>query len=99
MLGLRAVLEELLAPVTKYSTTKHEKNLPSSVILFDRAFEIFSSYGNRISKQEFRDEILSAETGLGVLIYSYQAERRFIVLNNEKLDICELLKVIYEEEE
>ena len=99
LLGLRAVLEELLAPVTKYSTTKHEENLPSGVILFDRAFEIFSSYGNSISKQEFRDEILSAETGLGVLIYSYQAERRFIVLNNEKLDICELLKVIHEEEE
>ena len=99
MLGLRAVLEELLAPVTKYSTTKNEKNLPSGVILFDRAFEIFSSYGNSISKQEFRDEILSAETGLGVLIYSYQTERRFIVLNNEKLDICELLKVIHEEEE
>ena len=91
--------EELLAPVTKYSTTKHEQNLPSGVILFDRAFEIFSSYGNSISKQEFRDEILSAETGLGALIYSYQAERRFIVLNNEKLDICELLKVIHEEEE
>ena len=28
LLGLRAVLEELLALVTKYSTTEHEKNLP-----------------------------------------------------------------------
>ena len=98
LLGLRAVLEELLAPVTKYSTTKHEQNLRSGVILFDRAFEIFSSYGNSISNQEFRDEILSVETGLGVLIYSYQSER-FYVLNNKKLDICELLKVIHEEEE
>ena len=75
LLGLRAVLEELLAPVfTKYSTTKHKQSLPSGVILFDRAFELFSSYGNSISKQELRDEILSAETGLGVLIYSYQSE-------------------------
>ncbi|RMX60796.1 hypothetical protein pdam_00025770, partial [Pocillopora damicornis] len=88
LLGLRAVLEELLAPVfTKYSTTKH------------KAFELFSSYGNSISKQEFRDEILSAETGLGVLIYSYQSERRFIILNNGKIDVCELLKVIHEEDE
>ena len=85
LLGLRAVLEELLAPVfTKYSTAKHEQSLPSGAILFDRAFELFSSYGNSISKQEFRDEILGAETGLGVLIYSYQSERRFIILNNEK---------------
>ena len=100
LLGLRAVLEELLAPVfTKYSTTKHKQSLPSGVILFDRAFELFSSYGNSISKQEFQDEILSAETGLGVLIYSYQSERRFIILNNEKLDVCELLKVIHEEDE
>ena len=97
LLGLRAVLEELLAPVfTKYNTAKHEQSLPSGAILFDRAFELFSSYGNSISKQEFRDEILSAETGLGVLIYSYQSERRFIILNNEKLDVCELLKVIHE---
>lgn len=97
LLGLRAVLEELLAPVfTKYSTAKHEQSLPSGAILFDRAFELFSSYGNSISKQEFRDEILGAETGLGVLIYSYQSERRFIILNNEKLDVCELLKVIHE---
>ena len=100
MLGLCAVLEELLAPVfTKYSTTKHKQSLPSGVILFDRAFELFSSCGNSISKQEFRDEILGAETGLGVLIYSYQSERRFIILNNEKLDVCELLKVIHEEDE
>lgn len=100
LLGLRAVLEELLAPVfTKYSTTKHKQSLPSGVILFDRAFELFSSYGNSISKQEFQDEILSAETGLGVLIYSYQSERRFIILNNEKLDVCELLIVIHEEDE
>lgn len=100
LLGLRAVLEELLAPVfTKYSTAKNEQSLPSGVILFDRAFELFSSYGNSISKQEFRDEILGAETGLGVLIYSYQSERRFSILNNEKLDVCELLKVIYEEDE
>ena len=100
MLGLCAVLEELLAPVfTKYSTTKHKQSLPSGVILFDRAFELFSSCGNSISKQEFRDEILGAETRLGVLIYSYQSERRFIILNNEKLDVCELLKVIHEEDE
>ena len=100
LLGLRAVLEELLAPVfTKYSTAKNEQSLPSGVILFDRAFELFSSYGNNIPKQEFRDEILGAETGLGVLIYSYQSERRFIILNNEKLDVCELLKVIHEEDE
>ena len=100
LLGLRAVLEELLAPVfTKYSTTKHKQSLPSGVILFDRAFELFSSCGNSISKQEFRDEILGAETGLGVLIYSYQSEQRFIILNNEKLDVCELLKVIHEEDE
>lgn len=100
LLGLRAVLEELLAPVfTKYSTAKNEQSLPSGVTLFDRAFELFSSYGNSISKQEFRDEILGAETGLGVLIYSYQSERRFIILNNEKLDVCELLKVIHEEDE
>ena len=100
LLGLRAVLEELLAPVfTKYSTAKHKRSLPSGVILFDRAFELFSSYGNSISKQEFRDEILGAETGLGVLIYSYQSERRFVILNNEKLDVCELLKVIHEEDE
>ena len=100
MLGLCAVLEELLAPVfTKYSTTKHKQSLPSGVILFDRAFELFSSCGNSISKQEFRDEILGAETGLGVLIYSYQSEQRFIILNNEKLDVCELLKVIHEEDE
>lgn len=100
MLGLGAVLEELLAPVfTKYSTTKHKQSLPSGVILFDRAFELFSSCGNSISKQEFRDEILGAETRLGVLIYSYQSERRFIILNNEKLDVCELLKVIHEEDE
>lgn len=93
-------MEELLAPVfTKYSTTKHKQSLPSGVILFDRAFELFSSCGNSISKQEFRDEILGAETGLGVLIYSYQSERRFIILNNEKLDVCELLKVIHEEDE
>ena len=100
LLGLCAVLEELLAPVfTKYSTTNHKQSLPSGVILFDRAFELFSSFGNSISKQEFRDEILGAETGLGVLIYSYQSERRFIILNNEKLDVCELLKVIHEEDE
>lgn len=100
LLGLRAVLEELLAPVfTKYSTAKHEQSLLSGVILFDRAFELFSSYGNSISKQEFRDEILGVETGLGVLIYSYQSERCFIILNNEKLDVCELLKVIHEEDE
>lgn len=93
-------MEELLAPVfTKYSTTSHKQSLPSGVILFDRAFELFSSYGNSISKQELRDEILSTETGLGVLIYSYQSERRFIILNNEKLDVCELLKVIHEEDE
>ena len=100
LLGPRAALEELFAPVfTKYSTTKHKQSLPSGVILFDRAFELFSSYGNSISKQEFHDEILSAETGLGVLIYSYQSERRFIILNNEKLDVCELLIVIHEEDE
>ena len=33
------------------------------------------------------------------MIYSYQSERRFIILNNEKLDVCELLKVIHEEDE
>ena len=100
LLGLRAVLEELLAPVfTKYNTAKHKQSLPSGAILFDRPFELCSSYGNSISKQEFRDEILGAETGLGVLIYSYQSERRFIILNNEKLDVCELLKVIHEEDE
>ena len=100
LLGLGTVLEELLAPVfTKYSTTTHKQSLPSGFILFDKAFELFSSCGNSISKQEFRDEILGAETRLGVLIYSYQSERRFIILNNEELDVCELLKVIHEEDE
>ena len=100
MLELCAVLKELLAPVlTKYSTTKNKQNRPSGVILFDRAFEIFSSYGNSLSKQEFCDEVLSTETGPGVLIYSYQPERHFIILNNEKLHIRELLTVIHEEDE
>ena len=51
LLGVRAVLEEVLAPVfTKYSTAKHDQSLPSGVILFDRSFELFSSYGNSILK-------------------------------------------------
>ena len=33
------------------------------------------------------------------MIYSYQSERRFIILNNGKIDVCELLKVIHEEDE
>ncbi|KAL9957986.1 hypothetical protein ACROYT_G034946 [Oculina patagonica] len=68
--------------------------LPSGIMSFERAYEIFCSYGICISNHEFRDELLDMDTGLGVIIYSYKYGR-FIILNDTKLNICEFLEALH----